>query len=113
MDAHGLVTYFITCWITDMASATQFEVSMEDIATALVRHLGIHEGLWTVGANFHFTAKNLGIGTDGKQMRPGFLGLIKNINLVRVTEAVPGLSVDAAQVNPNMAITLGKGRKTN
>jgi hypothetical protein len=95
----------------DMANATRYEITFEELATALVRHLNINEGLWTIGTSFQFTAKNLG--TDNKQVRPGFLGVINQMNLVRVTEAVSGLTVDAALVNPPMAGTLGKGRKTN
>lgn len=94
-----------------MANATRYEITLEEVATALVRHLNINEGLWTIGAGFNFTGKNLG--TDNKEMRPGFLGVITKMNLVRVTEAVPGLTVDAGLVNPPMAGTMARGRKTN
>ncbi|WP_114240961.1 hypothetical protein [Dyella sp. C9] len=94
-----------------MANATRYEITFEEMAIALVRHLNINEGLWTIGSSFQFTAKNLA--TNNKQLRPGFLGVINQMNLVRVTEAVPGLTVDAAIVNPPIAGTMAKGRKAN
>ncbi len=94
-----------------MANATRYDITFEEIATALVRHLDIHEGLWTIGTSFQFNAKNLG--TDKKQLRPGFVGLINQMNLVRVTEAIAGLTVDAALVNPPVFATSTKSRKTN
>jgi hypothetical protein len=96
----------------DMANATRYEITFEEIATALVRHLNINEGLWTLGTSFQFNAKNLGT-DNNKQMRPGFVGVITQMNLVRVSEAVPGLTVDAALVNPPIVGSMGKGRKTN
>jgi len=94
-----------------MANATRYDISFEEVATALVRYLDIHEGLWTIGTSFQFNGKN--IGTDKKEMRPGFIGVLNQMNLVRVTEAIPGLTVDAALVNPPVFATTAKGRKTN
>lgn len=94
-----------------MANASRYEFNWEEIATALVKQLGVNEGLWTISVNFQFTGKNINI--EGKPLRPGFVGSLSNVSLMRVTESIPGLTVDAAVVNPPVFATMAKGRKAN
>lgn len=94
-----------------MANATRIEFNWEEIATALVRHHGINDGLWTISVNFQFTGKNINI--EGKSLLPGFVGSLPNVALMRVTQSVPGLTVDAAQVNPRLTTTTESRRRTN
>jgi len=96
-----------------MAEVTRYELDFEEIATALIRHLGVNEGLWTISVNFQFNAKN--VSTDDKKARPGFLGILNHVSLVRVSERerIAGLTVDAAQVNPSIASSSPSRRRTN
>ena len=95
----------------DMADASRYEISFEEIAVALVRQLDIHEGLWTLNVNFSFEAKN--VATPAKPMRPGFLGALNHLSLVRVTTVVPGLTVNAARVNPRITATTESHRRSH
>ena len=94
-----------------MADASRYEFNFEEIATALVRHLNINEGLWKLSVNWQFNGKNV-VG-ENKKALPGFLGVLNNMSLTRVTDIVPGLTVDAAQVNPRMTVTTESRRKAN
>nr|WP_199046808.1 hypothetical protein [Dyella sp. ASV24] len=94
-----------------MADASRYEFNWEEIAAALVRQQGINDGLWTISVNFQFTGKNINV--EGKPMRPGFVGSLSNVSLMRVTQAVPGLTVDAARVNPRLTPSTESRRRTN
>lgn len=94
-----------------MANASRYEFNWEEIAIALVRHLGINDGLWQISVNFQFTGKN--ISAEGAPLRPGFIGSLNNVSLIRVTQSVPGLTVDAAQVNPRLTTSTESRRRTN
>lgn len=96
-----------------MAQATRYDLNFEEIATALIRHLGINEGLWTISANFQFNAKN--VRGEDNRVRPGFLGTLSHVTLVQVnaSERIAGLTVDAAVVNPRLTVTSPSRRQTN
>jgi hypothetical protein len=83
-----------------MADATRYEISHEEILTALIRHLDINEGIWSLNTSFNFEARNVRTSKDDPRENPGFLGYLKQISLTRVSKSIPGLSVDAAKVNP-------------
>lgn len=108
-SAYGTGGAFIR--ILHMANASRYEFNWEEIATALVRQLGINDGLWTISVNFQFNGKNINV--EGKPLRPGFVGSLSNVSLMRVTESVPGLTVDAAQVNPRLTTSTESRRRTN
>ena len=67
------------------------------VAEALVRAQGLHEGLWRVGMQFDLRAANVTIAKD--VMVPGAFLPVVHVNLVRV-ETADYLTVDAAVVNP-------------
>lgn len=94
-----------------MASASRYEFNWEEIATALVRQLGVNDGLWTIVVNFQFNGKN--VNAEGKPLRPGFVGSLNNVSLIRVTESVPGLTVDAAKVNPRLTASTESRHRAN
>jgi len=94
-----------------MANASRYEFTFEEIATALTRHLHIHEGLWTLSANFKYETKNLTM--QDKQTRPGLLAVLDHLSLVRVTAAIPGLTIDAAHVNPRVTTATETRRKAH
>ncbi|WP_445145383.1 hypothetical protein [Dyella sp. Tek66A03] len=83
-----------------MVDVTRFEFSHEEIITSLIRQLGINEGLWTINARFTFEAQNLRAKANDPKLSPGFVGVIQQISLVKVTNIIPGLTIDAAKVNP-------------
>lgn len=83
-----------------MADPTQYTFSLSEVATALVKAQGLHEGRWALGFEFNF---NIGvIGSSGTEAKPGVVLLINRINMARQTETIPGAIhiVDAAEVNP-------------
>lgn len=82
-----------------MVDVNQYTFNFEEIVTALIKHLNINSGLWTLSVNFRFQAKNIRDERDSKAS-PGFVGVIDHIGLARATKSIPGLTVDAAKVNP-------------
>jgi hypothetical protein len=84
-----------------MAEATNFLFDYKEVATALIKHQGIHEGLWGIGVEFGFTANNVPIvGPEGQRnFAPAAILPVQKIGLNRWSEP-NNLTVDAAEVNP-------------
>lgn len=85
-----------------MVDISQYNFSYEDVVTALIKHLDINDGLWALNLNFKFEAKNFRKETNSPTVSPGFYGLIQHVGISRVTKSIPGLTVDAAKVNPKL-----------
>jgi hypothetical protein len=83
-----------------MVDVTQYNFSYEEIVTALVRHLDLNEGLWTLNARFATEAKNLHTNGDNSKFSPGLMVVVQHLSLMKVAKSIPGLTVDAAKVNP-------------
>jgi hypothetical protein len=83
-----------------MVDVTNYNFTYEEVVTALIRHLDVNEGLWALSAKFNFEVKNLRADASSPKMSPGFMGVMRNVSLVRVSQSIPGLTVDAAKVNP-------------
>lgn len=94
-----------------MANASRYEFNCEEIATALLRHLGINDGFWTIGVNFQFIGNNINV--DGAPSRLGFVSSLSNASLTRVTQTVPGLSAATTPVNPRLTASTESRRRTN
>lgn len=82
-------------------------LSWQDVAIALVKAKGIHEGHWRAAVNF---APVLGINTNiatkqGPVHLPAAILPVAGFVLMRDEEPGP-LSVDAAQVNPKPTVLL-------
>lgn len=72
--------------------------SYQEVATALLKAQGIHEGVWQVFVRFGLNATNLGP-TDN-ELKPAAIIPILEIGLQKA-EKPSNLSVDAAMVNPD------------
>ena len=80
-----------------MAEASQMTFSFKEVAEALVKKQGIHDGIWSVNVNFALTATNMG--PNENDLKPAAVLAILQIGLQKV-EKETNLAVDAAKVNP-------------
>lgn len=96
-----------------MAEASRYSFDLKEVASALIRHQGIHEGLWQLAFEFNFGAAL--VGATKEEARPSALIQINKFQLVRQAEGAEQqpMVVDAAEVNPPIAATapVAKGRK--
>jgi hypothetical protein len=84
-----------------MAEPTQFSFDLKEVATALVKQQGLHEGHWLVTFELNLAAGIIGQ-TPATSMPAAFVQ-INRLQLVRqdqVPSPHPHLTVDAAEVNP-------------
>ncbi|MBI5565661.1 MAG: hypothetical protein HY870_12275 [Chloroflexi bacterium] len=83
-----------------MAESQNFVFNHREIAAALVKQQGIHEGLWGIYIEFGIAGINVDQGAgDGKNLVPAAIVPVLKIGVQRFPEA-NNLTVDAAQVNP-------------
>jgi len=82
-----------------MAEANQITFGHQEVAEALVKKQGIHEGFWGVYVEFGFAAANLANPADAKSLIPTAFNMVQKIGIQRFPEA-NNLTVDAAKVNP-------------
>jgi hypothetical protein len=80
-----------------MAEATQYLLTHQELVTLLIKHKGIHEGIWQLLINFGFGAAN--IGPNAAALNPTAMIPITGIGIHRATE-LNALTVNAAVVNP-------------
>ena len=80
-----------------MSEPTQITFSYKEIAEALVKQNGIHQGIWGLYVKFGIKAANIGENEDA--LRPAAIIPILDIGLQKF-DKVNSLSVDAAKVNP-------------
>lgn len=80
-----------------MAEATRYTFSHKEIAEVLVKHQGIHEGLWMLYLEFGIQAANAGPSDD--QLLPVAIVPVLKMGLQK-SQAMNSLTVDAAVVNP-------------
>jgi hypothetical protein len=82
-----------------MAEANQYMFKYPEIAAALVKQAGLHEGKWQVIMTFGLGAANMG--PNDAELVPGAAVAVTGIGLQRAAEGSPqALVVDAAEVNP-------------
>ena len=82
-----------------MAEINQYQFSHKEVAEALVKQQGIHEGLWGITVEFGFNATNISLDPTGTTLMPAGVCLVQKIGLTRF-EKPNNLTVDAAEVNP-------------
>jgi hypothetical protein len=82
-----------------MAETDRYLFDYKEVAEALVKQQGLHEGLWGVSVEFGLAAQNLPTSPDGKTVLPAAIVPIQRIGLNRWKEP-NNLTVDAAEVNP-------------
>jgi hypothetical protein len=80
-----------------MAEPTQYAFDLREAATALIKHQGIHEGIWMIAVEFTLSAGL--IGPSSAEVRPSAIAQVNKLMLTQAPEAVP-LAVNAAEVNP-------------
>jgi hypothetical protein len=84
-----------------MAESKQQHVfSYKEIVEALIKQKNLHEGVWSIYVEFSLGAANIN-GPEGKVMPAAIIPVTK-IGLQR-GEKVSEISVDAAEVNPEIA----------
>jgi hypothetical protein len=88
-----------------MAEVTNYLFDYKEVAEALIKKQGLHEGLWHVAIEFGFAAQNI---RTANGFAPAAVIPVQKIGLVKASE-VSNLTVDAAQVNP-AAMGARKGR---
>ncbi len=82
-----------------MADAIQHMFSHKELAEALVKEKGIHEGLWVLSIEFGMSAITAGPTDD--QMMPTAMIPVLRIGIQSADkDKMTNLSVDAAVVNP-------------
>ncbi|CAE6863555.1 hypothetical protein R75461_08119 [Paraburkholderia nemoris] len=69
-----------------------------ELTTLLIRHYGIHRGLWTLHVNFHTSGHNF-VPTGTDVAYPAVVTGVRGLGLRQVKTADP-LTVDASAVNP-------------
>ncbi len=87
-----------------MAEPTRFVFKHKEVAEALIKKQGLHEGIWGVYVRFGLAASNVGASTD--DLNPAAIVPVVEIG-IQTFEQENNLSVDAAVVNPK----LGKATK--
>jgi len=80
-----------------MAEVQQYMFSYKEIAQALVKQQGLHEGLWCVSVTFGINATNFG--PNDNDLKPTAIIPIMQFGLQR-QEKESNLTVDASKVNP-------------
>jgi hypothetical protein len=84
-----------------MAEPTQIVFSFKEVVTALVKHQGLHEGIWGLYVKFGIQASNMG--ANENDLRPVAVLPILELGLQKFDKE-NNLSVDAAKVNPRSAL---------
>lgn len=82
-----------------MPEARQIIFSYQELAEILVKQQGIHEGLWGIYFEFGIAGANVNQ-TPGGDSVPAAIVPLTRMGLQRLDEETPGLTVDAAVVNP-------------
>lgn len=80
-----------------MAEINQITFSYKDVAEALVKYHGIHEGIWGIYVEFGFAAAN--IGQSDQDLEPASVAKVAKIGIQRFSSE-NNLTVDASKVNP-------------
>jgi hypothetical protein len=79
---------------------TKLSFSHKEVATALIKHQGISNGIWGLHVRFGIEAMNVGV--RDADLQPSAVIPVLSIGLQRF-EKLNNLSVDAALVNPRSA----------
>jgi hypothetical protein len=80
-----------------MAEASQITFSFKEVAEALVKKQGLHDGIWSINVNFGIQGTNAG--PNENDLKPAAIIPILQIGLQKVDKET-NLAVDAAKVNP-------------
>jgi hypothetical protein len=78
---------------------SEYIFKYEEVVTALIKHQGLHEGLWCLRAEFGLNAVNVNTEVGSKDIVPAALLALKSLGLQVGTE-INALTMDASKVNP-------------
>jgi hypothetical protein len=82
-----------------MAEVQNYIFTLKEIAGALVKEQGIHEGLWAIYVEFGIGAGHIPAGPNTQEIMPAAVVPIVKMGIQRAEQPTP-LTVDAAEVNP-------------
>ena len=82
-----------------MAEVKNYLFTYKEVAEALIKKQGIHEGLWGIYMEFGIGAANIPTDPSGQALLPAAIVPVAKIGIQRFDKASP-LTVDAAEVNP-------------
>jgi hypothetical protein len=81
-----------------MPETRQITFSYQEVAEALVKRQGFHEGLWGVFVEFGLAAGN--VPSPEGNIVPAAILPVQRMGIQRFDEEIKGLTVDASVVNP-------------
>jgi hypothetical protein len=81
-----------------MAEIKSIALTHKEVVEALIKHQGIHEGIWQLNIEFALGAANIQH-RETNEVAPAAIIPIKSIGLQKV-EAENPLAIDASKVNP-------------
>jgi len=87
-----------------MSEPIQFIFNHKEVVTALLKHQGIHEGIWGITIRFRTHGSNMG--ATSNDLLPVLINVIDGIGLCRNTKE-SNITVDAAVVNPKPSNSVG------
>jgi len=91
-----------------MAETSQVIFSHKEVVEALIKHHGIHKGIWTLLVQFGIQGVNVGLG--GPNPLPAAVVPVVALGLQK-TSQINSMSVDAAEVNPSIAQSDNKEKR--
>jgi hypothetical protein len=80
-----------------MSESTQYGFSYKEVAEALIKKQGLHEGMWGLAVKFGIQATNFG--PNENDVKPTAIIPVLEIGLQRYDKE-SNLTVDAGKVNP-------------
>ena len=86
-----------------MAEVKQITFSYKEVAEALVRKEGLHEGLWGIFVEFGIHGANIGTDPEKGDLMPAAIVPILKLGIQRFEEESQ-LTVDASKVNPKKSV---------
>src|SRR2546430_1141663 len=82
-----------------MVDINNYMFDLPEIAAALIKQQGIHEGLWGISISFGFAATNMQTSPEEGSLLPAAIVPVTQIGIQRY-ESPNALTVDAAVANP-------------
>jgi hypothetical protein len=82
-----------------MAEVKNYIFDYKEVAEALIKKQGIHEGLWGIYMEFGIAAGNIPAGPSEQVLLPAAIVPVVKIGIQRFDKP-SSLTVDAAEVNP-------------
>jgi hypothetical protein len=82
-----------------MAEVKTYLFDFKEVAEALIKKQGIHEGLWGIYMEFGIAAGNIPAGPSQQVLLPAAIVPVVKIGIQRFDQP-SSLTVDAAEVNP-------------